>query len=199
MSVSERTLPDARFGRPDLLRARNAWKHGDYSAENMQAQRLLNAFKAAAGGLVPTQEAQPRSERADALHGGCGLTPSLTRMEGELILSRLTGQPYCKCDVPKRRSRHRGSARLLDPTARQVRRGCAALFYKPASTQLVPAPLRAFFIGGFIGRSSREVSALRNSTHRTKETQRLLHLFVPRSALGKSSGWTKVPGCVFRV
>jgi len=21
-------------------------------------------------------------------------------MEGELILSRLTGQPYCKCDVP---------------------------------------------------------------------------------------------------
>ena len=58
-------------------------------------------YKAAAGGLVPKQEARlARSERPDALHGGCGLTPSLTRMEGELILSRLTGQPYCKCDVP---------------------------------------------------------------------------------------------------
>jgi rhamnose utilization protein RhaD (predicted bifunctional aldolase and dehydrogenase) len=47
------------------------------------------------------------------------------------------------------------------------------------STKFVPALSRAFFIGGPIGRSSREVRALWNSTHRTEEAQGVLQLFVP--------------------
>ena len=69
-------------------------------------------YKAAAGGLVPKQEARlARSERPDALHGRCGLTPSLTRMEGELILSRLTGQPYCS--IKKKPGSNRASRNPL--------------------------------------------------------------------------------------
>ena len=60
----------------------------------------------------PKQEARlARSERPDALHGGCGLTPSLTRMEGELILSRLTGQPYCS--IKKKPGSNRASRNPL--------------------------------------------------------------------------------------
>ena len=41
-----------------------------------------------------------RSVRPDALHGGGWVDAEPNQDGGELILSRLTGQPYCDCDVP---------------------------------------------------------------------------------------------------
>jgi hypothetical protein len=49
-----------------------------------------------------------RSERPDALHGGVWVDAEPNQDGGELSLSRLTGQPYCRCDVPKRRSPAQG-------------------------------------------------------------------------------------------
>jgi hypothetical protein len=45
----------------------------------------------------------------------------------------------------KEEARHRGSARLLDPTARQARRGYAALFYKTCINPIGSGPFEGLF------------------------------------------------------
>ena len=46
-------------------------------------------------------------------------------------------------------------------------------------TQLVPAPSRAFFIGGMIGRNSEEVPSLRGSVFRCQSASEVLLAKVP--------------------
>jgi hypothetical protein len=79
-----------------------------------------------------------RSERPDALHGGVWVDAEPNQDGGELSLSRLTGQPYCRCDVPKRRSPAQGGFKspLKNSAASRV----------PISPALSAMPLKASLI-----------------------------------------------------